>query len=574
MNIDVTTRVIRWRGYSKMTDFIYLAEVLDSITSTSKRTEKVALAAEFLRKVDVDEISRTALFLIGKVFAESDQRTLNISWKGFLNALKKVVDIDDKALSEAYEGDIGETVAKVIESTEESRQSALFSEALSIASVAQTLDRIAAVQGKGSVKERQSLLISLFMEASPREARYLAALVLEDMRTGLSEGLLAEAIALAFGIDSSLVRRAWSFNGDLGTVARLASEGGPSALQAVSVEIMRGIKPMLANPAQDIESLFEGQPGLYSFELKLDGARVQIHKADDEVGIFSRRLSDVTESLPDIVQVVRERVKARTVILDGEVLAVDDEGKPFPFQVVMKRFGRTRDIDEAFKDTRLVLILFDALLIDDVQLVDEPYSERRKRLEDIVPSDLLVERIESEVVDPAQAFFEKSQELGHEGLVAKKPDSSYTPGVRGKHWFKIKHTLDTLDLVIVAAEWGHGRRKDWLSDYHLAVRDEESGEFLVVGKTYKGFTDIEFQEITQKLLDLKVASQRHIVQVKPEIVVEVIASEIQESPTYESGMALRFARIHRVRDDKGPMDALTLSELREIYEKQFHFKAR
>ena len=285
-------------------------------------------------------------------------------------------------------------------------------------------------------------------------------------------------------------------------------------------------------------------------------------------------MSDVTDSLPDIVQIVREKFTSRNAIVDGEVLAVDDAGTPFPFQVVMKRFGRTRDFEKAFKDTHLVLVLFDAILIDDDQLVDEPYSERRRRLEETVPSDLLVERFVTENINSAQAFFKKSQELGHEGLVAKKLDSPYTPGVRGKHWFKIKHTLDTLDLVIVAAEWGHGRRKKWLSDYHLAVRDEESGEFMVVGKTYKGFTDKEFQDITERLLDLKVVSQKHIVQVRPEIVVEVIASEVQESPTYESGMALRFARISQIREDKGPMDAMTLLELRELFDKQFHFKAR
>ncbi|MFX1605791.1 MAG: ATP-dependent DNA ligase [Promethearchaeota archaeon] len=557
-----------------MTDFIKLAEVLDTISRTSKRTEKITVAAEFLKKVDIDEISRAALFLGGNVFAESDQRTLNISWKGLLNALKKVVDIDDKALSEAYEGDTGEAIAKVLESTKESRQSSLFSEALSIKSVAQTLDRIADVQGKGSIKEKQSLLTSLFMEASPREARYLTAIVLEDMRTGLSEGLLVDVIARSFDVDSSLVRRAWSFNGDLGTVAQLAAEGGAKSLQSVSIQIMRGVKPMLASPVQDIELLFESQPGLYTFELKLDGARVQIHKSGNEVRIFSRRLSDVTEGLPDIIEIVREKVDAHTAILDGEVLAVDDEGKPFPFQVVMRRFGRTRDIDSAFKDTRLKLVLFDVLLIDEVQLVDAPYAERRRRLEEIVQGDLLVEKIESKDAQSALEFFKKSQKLGHEGLVAKKPDSTYTPGARGKQWFKIKHTLDTLDLVIVAAEWGHGRRKDWLSDYHLAVRDEETGEFFVVGKTYKGFTDMEFEEITKRLLDLKIASQRNIVHVRPEIVVEVIASEIQESPTYESGMALRFARINCIRDDKGPMDVLTLAELREVYKKQFRFKAR
>lgn len=557
-----------------MTDFVFLAEVLDKVSRTKKRNEKVALAGEFLRKVEIEEVSQAALYLSGKVFAESDQRTLNISWKGLMNALRKVVDFNDDTLSEAYDGDIGKAVAKILEGSKESRQSALFSEALSIASVSQTLSKIADIQGKGSVKEKQSRLTSLFMEASPRESRFLAALVLEDMRTGLSEGLLAESIAFAFGVDSTLVRRAWSFNGDLGAVAKLASEGGAKALRRVSVQVMRGLKPMLASPTQDLESLFESQPNQYSLELKLDGARVQIHKEGDEVSIFSRRLSDVTNSLPDIVQVVREKIKSLKVIIDGEVLAVDDAGRPFPFQVVMKRFGRTRDIEEAFKDTRLVLVLFDVILIDDIQLVDEPYSERRRRLEEIVPSNLLVERLVTESIDSAQAFFQRSQELGHEGLVAKKLDSPYIPGVRGKYWFKIKHTLDTLDLVIVAAEWGHGRRKDWLSDYHLAVRDEESGEFMIVGKTYKGFTDKEFQDITERLLDLKIASHKHIVQVRPEIVVEVIASEVQESPTYESGMALRFARISQIREDKGPMDAMTLIELREIFDKQFRFKAR
>ena len=557
-----------------MTHFVVLAEVLDKISRTMKRREKVSLAGEFLRSVEIEEVSQAALYMSGKVFAESDQRTLNISWKGLLNALKKVVDFDDNTLSEAYDGDIGEAIAKVLDGSKESRQSTLFSEALSIASVSQTLEKIADIQGKGSVKEKQSLLISLFMEASPREARFLVAIVLEDMRTGLSEGLLAEGIAFAFDVDSALVRRAWNFNGNLGAVARLASEGGTDALRRVSVQMMRGLKPMLASPIQDMESLFESQPNQYSFEFKLDGARVQIHKKGVEVCIFSRRLSDVTDSLPDIVQIVREKFTSRNAIVDGEVLAVDDAGTPFPFQVVMKRFGRTRDIEKAFKDTHLVLVLFDAILIDDDQLVDEPYSERRRRLEETVPSDLLVERFVTENINSAQAFFKKSQELGHEGLVAKKLDSPYTPGVRGKHWFKIKHTLDTLDLVIVAAEWGHGRRKKWLSDYHLAVRDEESGEFMVVGKTYKGFTDKEFQDITERLLDLKIVAQKHIVQVRPEIVVEVIASEVQESPTYESCMALRFARISQIREDKGPMDAMTLLELRELFDKQFHFKAR
>jgi DNA ligase-1 len=557
-----------------MTEFHSLAEVLDRVSETTKRKEKVNLAAEFLQSVDKADVAQTARYLSGKVFGESDPRTLNISWRGLLNVFKTMIDIDDAAISRVYDGDIGEAVAKLLESSVESRQSTLFSEPLTISSVSQTLDRIASVQGKGSLKEKQSLMTSLFLEVSPREARYLTALILEDMRTGLSEGLLAEVIATAFEIDSALVRRAWSFSGDLGEVAVIASKDGSVGLQGVSVKVMRGIKPMLASPVPDIESLIENGSKEYSFELKLDGARVQIHKDGSDVRIFSRKLSDMTEGLPEIVKLVRDRIKADVVILDGEVLAVDENGKPFPFQIVMKRFGRTRDIEAAYKDTKLLLVLFDMLFINGKQLVDESYAQRRKQLEKIVPKDLLVERVVTDEVSPAKSFFEFSQKAGHEGLVAKSLDAPYSPGFRGKHWFKIKHTLDTLDLVIIAAEWGHGRRKDWLSDYHLAVRDEDSGNWQMVGKTYKGFTDKEFEEITKRLLELKISSHRHVVEVKPEIVVEVIASEIQESPTYESGMALRFARISRIRDDKGPMDTTTLKELKELYEKQFQFKAR
>ena len=557
-----------------MTEFLHLANVLDEVSGTSKRTEKVDIAAKFLREIPIDDVGHASLFLGGKVFGESDLRSLNISWRGLLNALKNMLDIDDKVISDAYDGDIGEAVATVLEHKGEFRQASLLSESLTISSVAQTLSRIADSQGKGSAKEKQSLLTSLFMDASPREARYLTALVLEDTRTGLSEGLLAEVISSAYRIESTLVRRAGSFIGDLGEVAIMAAKGGSKALNAVTIRVMRGVRPMLASPVSDIETLFEDQAKQYSFELKLDGARVQIHKRDGDVRIFSRRLSDMTEGLPEIVDIVKNKIKANVAILDGEVLAVDEKGRPFPFQVVMKRFGRTRDIEEAFRDTQLLLVLFDLLLLGNKQLVNEAYSKRRKMLEEIAPSDLLVERMVSKELAGAKSFFEKSRKLGHEGLVAKSIDSPYTPGVRGKNWFKIKHTLDTLDLVIVAAEWGHGRRKDWLSDYYLAVRDEETGEFMVVGKTYKGFTDQEFKEITQTLLGLQVASHRNVVEVRPEVVVEVIASEIQESPTYESGLALRFARINQIREDKDPMDAMTLNELKELYDKQFRFKAR
>lgn len=556
-----------------MTSFAVLAEVLDRVAATTKRKEKMELAGEFLRKLDTDEISQAALFLSGRIFAESDQRVLNISWRGLIDALRSVFELKQDSISKVYEGDVGEAVAKLMNEFEHTRQTSLFSEPLTIKTVEEVALKIAEVKGKGSMRERQSLLTSLYVESTPREAKYLTALFLGDMRTGLSEGLLAESIAFAFKIDSDLVRRAWSFCGDLGLVAKLASESGSKSLKEVRVEVMRAIKPMLASPTDSVESVFETNPDL-SFEMKLDGARVQIHKDGEKVRIFSRRLLNVTESLPDIVKIVKEKIHSRNAIFDGEVLAVDRSGKPYPFQVVMTRFGRSRDIDTAYRDTKLKLILFDILLLDDVPLVDEEYSKRRKLLETTVPLELIIERIVTKDVKIVEEYFRKSQELGHEGLVAKTVDSQYTPGTRGKLWLKIKHTLDTMDLVIIAAEWGHGRRSKWLSDYHLAVRDEDTDEFVMIGKTYKGLTDKEFEKMTKELQKLEISSSRNVVHVKPEIVVEVLSAEIQESPTYNSGLALRFARISRIREDKGPMDVMTLNELREIYEKQFRFKAR
>ncbi|MFW9767803.1 MAG: ATP-dependent DNA ligase [Candidatus Thorarchaeota archaeon] len=554
-----------------MTDFVELAKVLDSIADTTKRTLKIRIAGEFLRGVDPDEIGQTALFLSGRIFAERDQRVLNLSWRGLLNAIGSLMDLKDDSVSSVYEGDVGEAIATLVEEYGKTRQTTLFSEPLTIGSVWKTALKIADTKGKGSVKEREALIASLFVEASPREARYLAALFLADMRTGLSEGLLVESIAFAYEISPTIVRRAWSFIGDLGEVARLAYDG--EALDKINVKVMRAVKPMLASPSDDVGSLLDSTTG-FSFEMKLDGARVQIHKEEDRVKIFSRRLIDVTESLPDIVEIVQNTISARRIILDGEVLAVDESGKPYPFQVVMTRFGRTRDIDVAHQDTRLKLVLFDILLLDDDHLVDSPYSERRLSLENSVSSEFVIERLVSDDVEEVNDYFRKSRESGHEGLVAKSMQSPYEPGVRGKHWFKIKHTLETMDLMIIAAEWGHGRRNKWLSDYHLAVRDEATDQFVMIGKTYKGLTDAEFEQITQDLKKLEISQRRGVVQVRPEIVVEVLAAEIQESPTYSSGYALRFARIINIREDKGPEDVMTLEELEKVFNDQFRYKAR
>jgi len=557
-----------------MTDFAELARTLDEISEESGRNAKIDLVSSFLKQVEQEEMRPSALFLGGRVFSERDPRVLNVSWRGVKQALENVIDFSEKDFRELYDGDAGEAIAALLSTDGVVRQSGLFSSSLTISSVEQGFNDIAEAEGSGSRKKKEAILSQMLREASPREARYIVALVLSDMRVGLSEGLLAEGVARAFGIGSDLVRRAWSLSGDLGEVAHLAAVEGEAALRRMKPTVFEPVRPMLATPVDNLAEILQDTEDEFSFELKFDGARAQVHKDGDQVRIYSRRMQDVTEGLPDIVTIAKQGITAKKAILDGEVVAVDSEGRPYPFQTVMRRFGRTRDIEQAKGEVSLRLFLFDVILVNEESMIDEPYIRRRKRLEEIVTSNVLAETLLTAEPSVAEEFFHKSRELGHEGLMAKKTDSFYVPGTRGKNWFKVKHTLETLDLVIIGAEWGHGRRSKWLSDYHLAVRNAETGGFAMIGKTFKGLTDEEFKDMTSRLQAISQGKNGHVEVLKPEIVVEVLASEIQKSPTYESGMALRFARIVNIRLDKGPEDATTLEELERMYEEQFRFKAR
>ncbi len=557
-----------------MTSFTRLAELLDSVTATSKRKEKIRYLAEFLSSIEPDEVSYAALLVAGRIFAESDQRSLNVSWSGILSSLQQVMDIRPSDVHRAYDGDVGEAVAVLIKSGKYARQSSLFEEPLTILSVKTSIEKIASLSGKGSKNEREAILASLLRNASPREARYLVAIILGDTRTGVSDAMLLEAIAEAYSIASDIVRRAWSFCGDLGRVAETAQMHGEKGVRDINIQLFTPIKPMLATPAEKIDDVFAISSSAFCIEYKYDGARVQIHKMGDIVKIYSRRMTDVTESMPEIVQLIGSELKAESAILDGEVVAIGENEQPLPFQEVMKRFGRSRDVGVKINETELHLYLFDILFLNGTPLSDLSLKKRRHKLVSVAPSKVVAPSFAVREEEEAQNLFDESKELGHEGIMVKNPESSYTPGTRGKNWFKIKHTLQTLDMVVLAAEWGHGRRNNWLSDYHLGVIDERTGEYVMVGKTFKGLSDVELESMTARLQELEVSSSPGIVNVRPEIVVEVLVSELQKSPTYQSGIALRFARIVRIRNDCGPSDITSLKELEEIYESQFRYKSK
>jgi len=559
------------------TEFRALADLCEKLGATKKRLQMTDLVADFLKKLNADEVEPATSMILGRSFPKWNQRVLEVSWATLSDIIKSLANIDWKDFRDAFNqtGDVGGATKILFEKAGKiQKQATLFEKPLTILEVRHSLEAIAETTGYGSREKKERLLETLLSAASPLEAKYLVKILIGEMRTGFYEGMMEQSVAKAFDIPLDIVQRASMLTGDIAEVAALAKAKGKDGVSNLKFQVFRPIKPMMAQMAADINEVLKEHGGETALEYKLDGARIQIHKSGSNVKIYSRRLTDVTDSLPEVVQLVDEQVKAREAILEGEVIAIGEDGAPMLFQHLMRRFRRVHKIEEMTKQVPVKLYLFDLLYFDDKSLVDEPYEERRRKLKEIAGSIQLTKQIVTRDLQEAENFLEEALREGHEGLVAKKLDSHYTPGIRGKRWFKIKQILEPLDLVIVAAEYGYGRRLGWLSDYYLAARDAETGELLKMGKTFKGLTDEEIIVMTQRLKELKVKEERGRVVVLPKIVVEVAYNEIQKSPTYKCGMALRFARIIRIRDDKSPEEVDTIQRVREIYERQYEKKAR
>lgn len=558
------------------TPFRTLAELCEKLESTKKRLTTIDLVADFLKSLETKEIEPAISMILGRAFPKSSQETLDVSWTTLSNTLKKTAVTDWATFPAAFRdtGDIGSAVRTLIENNRPKRQAVLFERALTLIEVRQSLQLIAESTGRGSREKKERLLTTLFGASSPLESKYLVKIFVQEMRTGFNEGLMERAVSKAFQVPLKLVQRATMIEGNIGKVANIAKETKERGLQGVQFKIFRPVQLMLAQSANDVTEALEMHNGESGLEFKYDGARVQIHKLGKNIMIFSRRLTDVTKSLPEIVDTARQNIKADEGIFEGEVIAVDNLGAPIPFQHLMRRFRRVHLIEDATEKVPLKLFLFDVLYADGESFIERNYAERRQILcEKTGNVELATQKVTGNI-EEANKFLEKAMNAGHEGLMAKKLDSPYTPGIRGKIWLKIKPVLETLDLAIVAAEYGYGRRHGWLSDYYLAARDSETGEFLTIGKTFKGLTDAEITEMTKCLKDISVREDSHGIIVIPRIIVEVLYNEVQKSETYKSGMALRFARISRIRDDKRPDEVDSIQHVREIYEKQFLKKGR
>ncbi len=554
--------------------FKTLTELLEKVEATKKRTQTVTMAADFLTTLEPDELEPAINMILGRPFPKWSQKTLDVSWQTLNTVLKQTTQVDWNVFSEAFSstGDIGNAAKALFEKAKRQRQALLIQKQLTITEVRNTFEAIAATSGSGSKQKKQRLIEALFSQADPTEAKYLVKIFIGEMRTGFHEGLMEQAIAKAYNMPLRTVQQANMALGDIGEVAQKTSN--KQDLTNLGFKVFRPVKLMLAEVADSVNEALAAHGGETAFEYKYDGARVQIHKQDNGVKVFSRRLTEVTKSLPEIVETVKTNVAANEAVVEGEVIAVDSKGFPIPFQHLMRRFKRVHGISDSAEKIPLQLFLFDILLLNGKNLIDLPYLQRRKILSENAGKIPLTKQIVTDKPQVANAFLKQAIDAGQEGLMAKKLNSPYTPGARGKRWFKIKTVLEPLDLIITAAEYGYGRRHGWLSDYYLAARDKETGELLELGKTFKGLTDAEIIDLTKRLKALAVSEDRWRVVVQPRIVVEVAYNEIQRSPKYKSRMALRFARITRIRDDKSADDADTIQRVREIYERQFQKKGR
>ena len=436
---------------------------------------------------------------------------------------------------------------------------------LSLADVNRVFDEIANTSGSGAQQRKRDALGGLFQRATADERDFLARLILGEIRQGALEAVIIEGIADAAEIGVDEIRRAVMLASDPAPVAEAAMTEGRAGLDRFRLSPMSPVRPMLAQPAEGIDDALETL-GEAALEYKLDGARVQIHRVGEDVRIFSRSLHDVTASLPDVVATMLAQ-PTDPFIVDGEVIALREDGRPHPFQVTMRRFGRKTDVDKLTSQLPLNVFLFDCLHRDGDDLIDLPYRERSAQLADATDETLQIPRLLTTSSDEAAAFLAGAFERGHEGVMAKSPDSPYAAGNRGADWLKIKQA-HSLDLVVLAAEWGSGRREGWLSNLHLGARDPKNGGFVMLGKTFKGLTDKMLETQTKALLALELGREDYVVHVRPELVVEIAVNEIQASPQYPAGMALRFARVKRYRNDKTAAEADTIDTVRALFAAQ------
>ncbi|HRY76255.1 MAG TPA: ATP-dependent DNA ligase [Methanoregulaceae archaeon] len=541
--------------------FIDFSRCCERLEGTKGRLEMIDIVSREIPDLSDEELPIFVRFIMGRIFPDWSSQKLGIGPNLLYEAVRNVTGLQKSEVIDTINrtGDVGKAVEELLAVK---TQTSLSAHPLELAEVYAGLTGIAAREGRTSQKEKIRAVMVLLNDARPLEGRYLARIMLEELRIGVGEGSVREAVAKAFSVDSALVEHAMQVLNDLGEVARLAKKG-PSALSEVRLTPFHPVRMMLAQQGTIAEMIADH--GAVAAEFKYDGSRFQFHKKGNWARMYSRRLEDVTGALPDVIQQLLTATD-HDLIIDGEVIAVEND-RPLPFQSVLRRFRRKHGIAEAQEAIRLIPNVFDILYLDGETLIDLPFSERRKKLEYAVRF-FVAPQVVSDNADVIDATYKKALDAGHEGIMLKVPDSPYTPGLRGKNWIKIKPAVDTLDLAVIGADWGEGKRAHLFGSFLLACQSE--GKLLPLSRVATGFSDEQLAEVYDLLKDTVISTLEKEVRFEPTLVFEVGYSEIQTSPTYEAGFALRFPRFIRIRDDKDIADIETLEGIRERYRRQLN----
>jgi len=540
-------------------DFSEFSDICEILEATPGRLDRVALVAEVLPTLSDDELPIFVRFLMGNVFPDWSPEKVGIGPNHVYDAVAYVAGKKKSDVISVINktGDVGAAVEEILQAKS---QMSFFTESLELTGVYQDLLYLSRTSGATSQREKLKVVRRLFANATPVQGKYLARLLLSELRIGVGEGNLRDAIAGAFGVSAEQVSHAHQAANDLGEVAVLARKG-EDALKAVTIELFRPVKMMLAQ-AGTITAMVEKQ-GSVAAEYKYDGTRFQFHKMGDRCEIYSRRLENVTDAIPDVAEILKNATN-HDVILDGEVIAVED-GRPMPFQYVLRRFRRKHDVASHVDSIQLVPNLFDILYCDGEMLIDLPFEQRRARLDEVVRTHVAPQLVSGDV-DEIENFYRKALDNGHEGIMVKSLSASYSPGARVREWVKIKPAVDTIDLVVTSAEWGEGKRAGVYGSFLLACLDED--RLIPISRVATGFSDEDLQEVYAMLKEVVLSSHGKEVDVEPLLVVEVGYAEIQKSVNYEGGFALRFPRFIRIRDDKGADEIETLPSIKKRFAAQ------
>ncbi|MBD3303647.1 ATP-dependent DNA ligase [Candidatus Woesearchaeota archaeon] len=580
--------------------YLALVGVYEQLEGTTKRLEKTFYLSEFLKTVPPEEIDTVMLLVQGRVFPDWDERKIGMAARLLLKSINIASGVDTAEIEKEWKktGDLGQTAENIIG---KKKQATLFTSELTVAKVFANLQKQAIIEGTGTVNKKVKLIAELLTSAKPKEAKYIIRTVLEYLRVGLGAGTMRDAITWAFfGKDMEFkydqaenklevqdrekynsyidaVQEAIDIANDFAIVAKKATKG-LQGLKELSLEPGKPVKVMLYQKAKNLSEAFEtvGKPA--AFEYKYDGFRLQIHKKNKKIWLFTRRLDDVTKQFPDVVKFVEENVAGDSFIIDSEAAGYDSStAKYTAFQNISQRIRRKYDIATMAKKFPVELDVFDVIYYNGENLIKKPFSERRKIVEHIVtPVELKIKpavQLITEDETTAEAFYQKSLEAGNEGVMVKNLGGVYKPGSRVGYGVKLKPTMDTLEVVIVGAEYGEGKRSAWLASFIVAIRDPDTDELLEIGRVGTGIKEkaeegVSFGQLTEMLKPLIIKEEGKIVWVKPSIVIEVDYEEIQASPTYKSGYALRFPRFVKLREDRGVGEISTLEEIEMLYDMQ------